>query len=486
MVGGMVQLPFRGSPIPQSPATIALTALVGFNLYLFVGIHPAYLPIDDAYTTLHNARELWTGADRNWGVGALVGATSPVHLAAVALLWPILGQGASVVVSFVGAALYLVGVERLAKRLELPPVPTLVLFLAAVGSGYAVYQLVNGLETSLVLAAVTWAIVLALGRRSYALPLLCGTLPFLRPELAILAAALMARQLYLRWKEQELPLGAADIGLAAAAALPWICWTWAQTGSLLPNTVSAKAAFFAEARLPVGGKILNALVGIFVGLRLAVVAPLLVRRSSLAWCLWGFAAVFLAMFIFSFPSGLSANFGRYAFALLPVALWALGDLWRYRRSVFRPLAWALAVVAPVFVFIGGAAVVDAQPALSEAFGAAAWVEANVPPGQPVLIHDAGVISYASDAKLVDVVGLKTPSAIAEHQKFTLPSAGARRGEAVDEIARRSGVRYAVILDDRGFWADIGKDLVQRHWRLDLVRAPALAHSYAIYKLTPPA
>jgi hypothetical protein len=154
--------------------------------------------------------------------------------------------------------------------------------------------------------------------------------------------------------------------------------------------------------------------------------------------------------------------------------------------VFRPAAWALAIVAPAFIVIGGSAASAAQPTLSEAFGAAAWVRANVPPGQPVLIHDAGVISYASDAKLVDVVGLKTPSAIAEHLRFTLPSGGARRAEAVAEIAKRSGVRYAVILDDRAFWADIGKDLVQHHWRLDLVRAPVLPYSYAIYKLTPPA
>ncbi|MGZ3272734.1 MAG: hypothetical protein ACXU82_01635 [Caulobacteraceae bacterium] len=470
----------------RSPAAIAIAALVGFNLYLVVALRPYFLPIDDAYITLHNARVLWTGADPNYDVGALVGATSPVHLAAVALLYPLLGSGAGIAVSFIGAALYLAGVGRLAKRMDLPLTATWVLVVAAVGSGYAVFQLVNGLETSLVLAAVTWAIVLAQDSRSRALPVLCGALPFLRPELAILATALMARQLHARWQEKALRQGMTDIALAVASALPWILWTWAQTGSVLPNTAGAKTAFFAEARLPIGVKLTWVGGAICAGLGVAVAAPLLVRPSSLAAALWGYAALFAALFVASFPGGLFHNSNRYAFALLPVALWALGDLWRSRRSVFWPLAGLLALIAPVFIVKGVAAVVSAQATSSDAFGAAAWVKKHVPAGQPVLIHDAGVISYASDARLVDVVGLKTPSSVAEHQKLTLPSVGARRAEAVDAIARRAGARYAVILDDGGFWGDIGKDLASRRWRLDLVRAPGSSKGYAIYKLTPPA
>src|SRR4051812_43133259 len=141
IVCGMLRFPMHNLSPVRSPAAIALAALAGFNLYLIAALRPFFLPIDDAYITLHNARVLWIGADPNYGVGALVGATSPVPLAAVALLYPLLGSGAAIAVSFIGAALYLVGVERLAKQMDLPLVPTVVLILAAVGSGYAVFQL---------------------------------------------------------------------------------------------------------------------------------------------------------------------------------------------------------------------------------------------------------------------------------------------------------------------------------------------------------
>ena len=482
---GMSPLQSRELPFRWLPGVLALSALAAFYLYVFTGWHGRFLPLDDAYITLHNAQVLWTGADPNYGVSALVGATSPLHLAAVALFYPLLGSGASIAVSFAGAALYLLGVERLARRLELPLVPTLLLLLAAFGTGYALFQLVNGLETSLVLAAVTWAIVLAQGAPSPALPLLCGILPFIRPELAILSAALLGRQLHVRWLNREPWQAAADIALAAAAALPWIAWTWAQTGSVLPNTAGAKAAFFAEARLPFAFKLSQALRGICVGLGLMVVPLLLVRPSSLALALWGFVAVFIALFAVTFPGGLMQNYGRYTYALLPGAVWAAGSLWRSRRIVFWIVALSALVMAPMSIFQAASVAASGQVARSDAFGAAAWMRAHVPAGQPVLVHDAGVPSYASDARLVDVVGLKTPSSVAEHQKLTLPSVGARRAEAVDEIARRAGARYAVILDDGAFWADIGKGLALRHWRLDLVRAPGTPLGYAVYRLTPP-
>src|SRR5690349_19048294 len=53
--------------------------------WLGVAQHPIAFPLDDAYITLHNAQVLWSGSDRNYpGVPALMGATSPVHLALVA------------------------------------------------------------------------------------------------------------------------------------------------------------------------------------------------------------------------------------------------------------------------------------------------------------------------------------------------------------------------------------------------------------------
>src|SRR5215217_7435917 len=94
----------------------------------------------------HNAEVLASGYDANYGVSALVGATSPIHLVAVALVVPSFGTlPAGYLVSVLGAAAYLHG---------------------------------------LALAGVTWSVVLARSSpHSRLLPVLCGLLPFIRPEL---------------------------------------------------------------------------------------------------------------------------------------------------------------------------------------------------------------------------------------------------------------------------------------------------------------
>jgi hypothetical protein len=357
--------------------------------------------------------------------------------------------------------------------------------LIGLGSGPIIYQLANGLETSLVLAAVMWSLALAADqtpRRS--LPALCGLLPFIRPELALLSGVLMARQAWLRWRNGERSSILGDFTLSGVVASPWLVWSLVETGSVMPNTAGAKVAFFAENGLPAETRwrwVANAL---WSGLGLIIIAPWLVRRSSLAMALWTFCAVFVLAFYARFPGGLSHNIFRYTYALLPVGLWALGDLWATRREYFWRLGTILAILAPSMMWLGFHSIVMAQPMLADEFAAVAWVKANVPPAQAVLVHDAGVPGYASQARLIDVVGLKTPAAAKEHFRLTLPTGGSRRDDADDAIARSASVRYAIILEDGGFWASVGNGLRLHGWRLERVRAPTIQPGYAVYRLTP--
>src|SRR5262249_51453126 len=60
-------------------------------------------------------------------------------------------------------------------------------------------------------------------------------------------------------------------------------------------------------------------------------------------------------------------------------------------------------------------VVTAQGEIAE------WLNTHERPGVPVLVHDAGYLSETTDAALTDLVGLKTPSSIPIHQRWTAPS-----------------------------------------------------------------
>lgn len=469
---------------------LAIAVFAALAVGLFATGRPFMFPLDDAYITLHNAQVLWTGHDPNYDVPALVGATSLVHLVMVALLSPVFGPVlAAFVVGLFGASAYLIGIERLGERYGLGSTTIALLLLIGGGTGFVLYQLLNGLETAWVLAAVTWAIVLASDSRPRrSLAVLCGVLPFLRPELAALSAALMARQAYRRATENgfksALPAIVHDGALSVLAALPWLVWTWAQTGQIISNTAGAKMAFFAEESVPLWGKTMMALVALARGLGPVLVALYFVKRSSLAAALWAFLVLFLAAFIVKFPHGLFHNFYRYEYALLPVCLWALCEICRSRGG---PLVLIIASLwAAGTVGFGFSAVRGAAPLLKDEMDAAAWARKHIPADQPMLVHDAGLIAYASQLRLVDVVGLKTPTSTVSHERWTVPSGGVGRARAVAEIAARGKVRYAMILQDQeGFWSSIGTDLTATGWRLKLVRSSSIPNGYDIFKLTPP-
>ena len=241
-------------------------------------------PLDDAYITIHNARVLIEGQDRNYGVPALVGASSLIHLAlvtAVSLVLP--GEAASYLVAGTGPVLFLAGLLTLGRRLGLPwPEGTA---LALVGLAFGAAQFLNGLETGLVMAAVTGTLVLALGAPSRRLALACGLLPFLRPELGLLSLVLMARQARLRLaagpdRAAALRAVAADAACVLLAAAPWLAWSFAETGALLPRTIAAKQAFFGVPSASLAESVVYAAMMVAAGLGpVAAALPFLGRAG---------------------------------------------------------------------------------------------------------------------------------------------------------------------------------------------------------------
>ncbi len=430
-------------------------------------------PLDDAYITLQNARALIGGGwDATYGVSALTGATSLVHLLLVALAGLMLPLPAALwLVSIAGVAAYAAGLDRMAVQAG---VSRITVGAAGLLTGYMTINLVNGLETGVALAAMTWTLVLIDHRR---LPLLLGALPFIRPEFAALSLPLLARCC---WRDRSEPKRmAANLLWFGAGALPFLALTWGMTGRPFPATANAKVAFFAEAQRPLQWKIeIAARLIVISGLGALLIgqAGLPKKRGGLA--ITAFLLLWLGTMVYSFPGGLDHNYSRYLTLIVPAAVYGATALMRgrYGRVVSSVLlTWALLSSALGLVSLEGA---FGNPNY-RALGADA---ALLPPGARVLVHDAGYLAWVRpDLHLVDLVGLKTPSSAAAHARYTAPTADPR--QALDSIVRASNARLLVALAKEPFWRLLPENLVRAGWTLERIN-PA-THGYAIYRLTPP-
>jgi hypothetical protein len=81
--------------------------------------------------------------------------------------------------------------------------------------------------------------------------------------------------------------------------------------------------------------------------------------------------------------------------------------------------------------------------------------------------------------LVDVVGLKTPSSIAWHRRYTRDTCD--YGDALDGIARQSRAQYALLLPDE-VWGCIGTSLQTKGWTLQRIPTEG---AYRLFKLSAP-
>ncbi len=286
------------------------------------------LPLDDAYITPHNAEVLFSGHDVSYGASALTGATSLFHLALTAAVWPICRDATPAVVCLTGLALYILGVARLARLCGLSVAAETPLIFLAITSGTVTFQLFNGLETSWALAGAIWAIAIASrGVPDLRLAVIAGTLPFLRPELALLSLALLARQSKLRLGKAGFAAGvASDLVVAGLSAAPWLLWSAIERGALLPDTAAAKAAFFSAPTGSLGLVVASVLVALLKGVGpLPLVLPL-ACTSTLKVALLAAGLALLTIFSLQFPGLLSHNKGRYTMALPPLGLWAARQL----------------------------------------------------------------------------------------------------------------------------------------------------------------
>jgi hypothetical protein len=470
---------------------VALALAVAIIVTLIVN-RPIRFPLDDAYITIANAQQLLTGAADSYGQTRPSGATSLVHLLLLAGAGLLLDLPAALMVlSILAAILYAAGLYLAVLRIGERPWLAAACTLAGLFAAQGWYQLMNGLETGWAMAAIAWTTYLSQfpddPRRRTWLALLLALLPFIRPELGLLSAMLgLSTALHL-YREPVQLARFAGTGLVVAGGL--VLLALVSVGAILPQTAGAKVAFFADAALPLHQRMFITLVILATPpLAFALLGLFALPRLRQGWALVGFVLLFLAASTMTLPSGLSHNWQRYLYPLVPLAMAGWAAIGANPRLLGGRAS--LGVTAAALLMASGIATSSWQ-AYREGLAFSAdqerlvrWASrGGLPADARILIHDAGYVGWKTRFRLVDVVGLKTPSSIAAHRRFTLPSAGADRGSAVAEIARQSRPTHAIILD-QPFWGDIAGHLRKAGWQLQPLR-PEGDTLYQVYRLTPP-
>jgi hypothetical protein len=425
------------------------------------GSGPPIFGVDDAYITLHNAQVLWWGKDPQFHSSALAGSTSLIHLLAVATWIPLVGPlWAMHTAAWIGVLLYALGLLRLAEVEGASLAGALLLLGCGLLVGEIPHHLMNGLETGWALAGITWALAAARDRRrptGWELPVLCGVLPFLRPELIALSGLLMLvrlagllRSLRGRALARE---AARQVGLFAAAAAPCMLIYTVAIHSPFPTTIAAKRFWFAEGCWPPATKhkvVSSALRSFQQTLGFIAIAGVLCFVSGVGWAALVFSAILVGAYYLEFPGALGHYEQRYLYPLVPLILFGAASLLGRRQAVIRAagllllgVGLAQSLVNLVPRWRNHLATCDFTR--YELDGVARWVDEHVPKNEPVLVHDAGYIGFATHNRLFDVVGLKTPANIAEHARLTWPSCGARRNDAIAQINEKIGPRWVVVL-----------------------------------------
>jgi hypothetical protein len=445
-------------------------------------VTPSVPDLDDAYIPLHSADSILDGADGQYGTAPLVGITSPPYLLLLTALREV-GLPDLVALrlgSATGLIALVVAIWMLARSVGLSDWQRVLLSLLVLLSGAVIEQAVNGVETGWAMAIAVALIAACLSKHSLAVAVLAAILPWLRPDLAPLAGLLF---LFTIWSIDRVARVRA-IATALTMFVPWAIWLHWQTGAWFPNTMAAKAAFYAASCQPALTKF--SLVAFAIALWVtstvpaSVLAAFWVWRESIGLAVLIATLFTLAAYLVVFPVGLFHNHQRYMFPI-GIPLIALGLAYSLRSP--KPIWRSVAPVVTVFlslVLLPGRLWESQGP---ERVAAAQWVREHVNPKAKLMVQDAGVFSIYVANPLVDFVGLKTPSSAEQHRRLTWTSCGRNRAKAIAEIARSSGAEYLIVTTDWDQAFSITSGLTDEGLELREIRSPPEGqYGYCIYQI----
>lgn len=528
---------FQPSNLKQKRLTMLLMILgvgIAYTLRLAFRFTPVF-PLDDAYITLHNAQVLRSGHDPNYlGIPALVGATSGVHLALTACALPFFSRSewALDAVAWVGILVYATGLLRLAFAFRASLIQALLLATVGLTAGKTVFHLFNGLETGLAMGAICWAFALnaseatgvasaqddsegaETGKRSSrveqsprfasfcsfvqdtALLTLLGILPFIRPEFILISLILFGIRSVSRWMDKKTALSWAaisgkDLVCFAIGAAPWLALSFANTGSIFPQTIVAKRAFFAETRTlhfvlfqyaPLLFRVMQVQLGI------GIFGALLLPFNKIGRAAFAFSSLFVLAYLTQMPGALLWNEQRYFYLLTPFTLLGCAAMFQQKKEFARSIGNILLLAAffqTIFAFPTNWSQYAGycEKNKIQLLGLREWCLQNLPVGSKIAVHDAGAISWETPFVLTDLVGLKSPKSVEFHKQYTYPSHGKARAKAINLILADSRADYLILIEGWDKLYHFSEDLKAEGWRLEALRPKKSV--YQVYRISPP-
>lgn len=484
--GRGAQYPEASVDLPLLFATIAivLAGLVLLTAKTGIGVYA----LDDAYIIDHSVKGILAGHESRFiNSTPWEGVTSPAYVASVAILSLIAPiQHAHWLVSTLSTLFLTSGWYLLCRRHALNAAMTMGVVFVSLTVGGVYYQLTNGLETGMAMAAFTWMLVALEEERpadwAYALG---GIQCFIRPELAalsmIFAVCIIGRR-PAGWRRGAL----IALGVFATATL----LLFLASGSVVPNTLSAKVYFFSEACQPSQWRssfVQLALRSFAASLGLFSVGFAMALASRQRLILLSFFALFLAAYFLRFPGALFHNYHRYQYLLFPIAVLGWATCLGHGNRIVRIGSVVLgSVVAGTLLLSAGITfrthVDDVNAVAKDNLQMAHWVARNVPPEAVVMVHDAGRISTVGEHPLVDLVGLKSPFSVAVHRNTTF-KACTRVSTAITEIASKSKASYMVVTADWDRLFLLTESFRVEGWTVERADVERGESNYRVYRIS---
>lgn len=421
---------------------------------IFLRVNPGgRFVYDDSYITLKFAQNLLRYGRFTFDGGpSSSGATSPLHVILIALLALIFGR--------VDLAAFFLGVATLAgasafcyywaREVSGSRRTGFLTGLLFVSSGWMVFDALSGLETVLFIMLLLLALFLFEKRnRWFGIPLALNIMT--RPEgwffVAGLVVFVAVRQLpvgsrlpracaakpvrHRSFREiRELGLGMLIFGICL---VPFLLLNYSQTGSILPDTATAKTYFFGEIGMPLSKKwtffwdtVRFFYTKIIIPWPLIIpVALILARRFwsrfYILVALGGFALAYLLMF----PGSPKHYWCRYQHIFIPFVLFAIAEgsinavHWAGRYlNRYLGLAGVVTGMLVASLVLGNQllslqrqyAIYRGQIRSTREVGEelARFVMKYTQRGDVVATHDVGILGYFTDRPILDLVGLVNP------------------------------------------------------------------------------
>jgi arabinofuranosyltransferase len=395
--------PSADRPVLAPWLAVATTLAIGSTSFAYT--------VDDAYVLGRYARRLAAGLGWTFERGPPTdGVTGPLALVP-GVVGALLGLDPVLVLKSVGLASGAIAaamVARVASRHALGgPSAWLVGGLASCGATLGIWS-AAGLETGLATLAATVAALAAIARprpRGLALGVAIAALAWLRPETAVLAAALIATA-----AARDRGQGALALAIGAAGAISIVVFRLSMFGSALPLAWEAKPG---ESLIGLGYVARG--VVIVTGIAGLALAWLGARRSR------SLRALVLAMLAHLVAVALAGGDWMPGFRLLAPVIpsFALVAGIGGARSIALARGRRRAIVAGLVAIALGVPAVDAVVQIPRAREAASLRERVARPlahelrelagdGRVALV-DVGFLAYVGDLRTVDLGGITDPT-----------------------------------------------------------------------------